>query len=60
MKANKREVLTMCIELGLETGYNRAHKHNDAPSRDVIFAAQENAIWELIYIYFSFKEPQGE
>lgn len=54
MKPNTRVVLEMCIERGIAYGYQRAHKHHEAPSYEQLCQAIEAAIWEQLYEYFLF------
>ena len=49
MKPKLIPVLEDCIEVGLELGYNRAHKHNDHPSEKDIFSNQFTAVMEEIW-----------
>ena len=50
------KVLEMCIEAGINLGYNRAHKHTDDPSEDVMKTQIEQAIWNEIYEWFDFEK----
>lgn len=55
MKVNKRALLSSCIEAGIQSGWNRAHKHTDEPSEHVVAEQIENAIWYEIDQYFDFE-----
>jgi hypothetical protein len=52
VRINLRDVLFDRIESAIESGWNRAHKHVDSPSPDIIkseiFNAIENDICELL------------
>jgi len=37
-------VISRAVEEGIEYGWNRAHKHTDKPSKDLILTEMENAI----------------
>jgi len=54
MKVKTRAVLEECIEIGTRLGYNRAHKHTDEPSNELVFSSIENAIWSEIDQRFEF------
>lgn len=56
MKANYYEILQHAIETGIEYGWNRAHKHNDQPSKEFIFIEIENGVWLNIHNYFNFEQ----
>jgi len=59
MKPDIRKVLCRCIEYGLESGYNRAHKHDSNPNKDRILEEIDNAIWLEIYEYFNFDDENS-
>ena len=48
-----------CIETGIELGWRRAHKHNDAPDEDAIKLAIENAIQSEICEWFKFNDEEN-
>jgi hypothetical protein len=54
MKANYYEILQHAIEIGIEYGWNRAHKHTDEPIKEHLLSEIENGIWENIHNYFNF------
>ena len=58
MKPNIRVILEHCVEVGLEHGYNRAHKHTDAPTRAVMLEEMERAVWLKIDTYFKFENEE--
>jgi hypothetical protein len=45
-----------CIETGIELGWRRAHKHNDAPDEDAIKRAIETTIQNEICEWFNFED----
>lgn len=53
-------VLAQCLETGLVLGWNRAHKHTDAPTPEAIQAAQHAAINDQIHEWFDFPEAPSE
>lgn len=53
-----RNVLADCIENGIAIGYNRAHKHVDDPSEQMLKISIEHAIWNEIDDYFLFDEGE--
>jgi len=55
MRPKIREILEECIETGIESGYIRAHKHNDNPYSFHIYEQIENAIWLEIDERFDFE-----
>ena len=60
MKPKTLPVLEMCIETGTTVGWNRAFKHNDNPSEDVIRQAIASAIIHELYEWFDFEEITHE
>lgn len=60
MKPKTLPVLEMCIETGTAVGWNRAFKHNDNPSEDVIRQAIASAIMHELYEWFDFEEIPHE
>ena len=55
MRVNIREVLDDCIAQGIDTGYHRAYKYNDNPSRADFVGSIENEIWIEIDRHFDFE-----
>jgi hypothetical protein len=43
-----RVLIERAVDDGLRIGFERAHKHADAPSRDHVLTVQEAAIWEQL------------
>jgi hypothetical protein len=60
MKPKTRAILAQCIEVGLDRGYRRAHKHTSTPTEMAIMDEQEQAIWLKIDEFFSFEDEVGE
>jgi len=60
MKPKTLPVLEMCIETGTIVGWNRAFKHNDNPSEEVIREAIASAIMHEFYEWFDFEELRRE
>jgi hypothetical protein len=58
MKPKLRAILERCIAEGLETGYNRAHKHTNTPTRAVMLDEMEQAVWHEIDTYFTFDSEE--
>jgi hypothetical protein len=60
MKPKILPVLEMCIETGTTVGWNKAFKHNDNPSEEIIRQAIASAIMHELYEWFDFKETRNE
>lgn len=60
MKAKSYNILVRAIEEGFEYGWNRAHKHLENPSKEVIQNAINDAIINEICEYFSFDDEENE
>jgi hypothetical protein len=56
MKPKLYKILTDCIDTGIEYGWNRAHKHTDQPSVDILKGNIAEAIMLEISENFSFEE----
>jgi hypothetical protein len=56
MKPKFHQVLDMCIENGIKLGVNRAFKHDEHPSREVIETSVFDAISGELYEWFDFEE----
>ena len=54
MKVKAHIVLMDCIEAGIELGWNRAHKHYDNPTPEVIKRSIDHAIQGQIWEYFDY------
>ena len=55
MKVNEYLVLQDCIERGVESGYNRAHKHSNEPSPEELKWNISTAVAGMICEYFTFE-----
>ncbi len=53
-------LLSRCIEDGLERGYRRAYKHNDAPTQDAITDNQYSAIMTELGEWFDFGDKYAD
>lgn len=58
MTPDIRAILERCIEVGIDFGYDRAHKHGDNPTEQHIKSEIENAIWSEIDRYFKFEDEE--
>ena len=56
MKANDYKVIEMCVELGVDIGWNRAHKHDDKPGEEYIKSCICDAVEFQIAEYYHFNE----
>lgn len=54
MRPKVYQLLEMCVEYGVERGYNRAHKHNDNPSEAAIKESIHNCVMGEICDWFDF------
>ena len=54
MRVKTYIVLMDCIEAGVELGWNRAHKHDDNPTPEVIKRCIDDAIQGQIWEYFEY------
>ena len=50
MKVKMYQIIERIVEEGVESGWNRAHKHTDTPSEEAI----KSCVWE--YILHGFDE----
>ena len=57
MKPKVLKLIEQCIEIGVEVGLHRAHKHTSTPSQDDIARAIEDAVLHEIHEWFDFEEP---
>lgn len=55
MKVKFFPVLEMCIENGISLGFNRAYKHDDAPSREIIMENIKREIESQLYEWFDME-----
>ena len=56
MKVNIYAVLSMCVEVGVEQGWNRAHKHSDTPEEYYIRQCIEDAVLNMICEYINIDD----
>ncbi len=56
MRPDAYKLLEMCVENGVNLGYNRAFKHNDDPSEEVIKDYIQTAIMAEISEWFTFDD----
>ena len=56
MKPKFFPVLEQCIDQGITLGYNRAHKHVDNPSQEIIEHEIYQAVMNEIFEWFDFDE----
>lgn len=55
LKVNVYAVLEECVQIGVEGGWYRAHKHTDEPSEDVIKTEIERYVMNAICEKFKFE-----
>jgi len=60
MKANWHKIVEHCVEVGIERGWNRAHKHQDDPEPEQIKQQIELAIWDELYEWVNFVDFKNE
>jgi len=60
MKINEYLIMQDCVEEGVHTGWNLAHKRTDTPSEHDIRDAIMDAVILRICEYFSFREYKDE
>ena len=58
MKPKIAVILNDCVEHGVARGWERAHKHNPAPTEHQVKAYIEECVMGEIYEYFSFEEDE--
>jgi hypothetical protein len=56
MIAKEIRILEMCIDNGIDTGWNRAHKHNSDPDELSIKTCIYESIIAECYEWFKFEE----
>jgi len=57
VKVNTHKILEHCVDVGIELGCRRAHKHTDTPGIDLIKNSIEQAIWDELYEWLCFENP---
>lgn len=55
MRAKEYPALIEALQEGLQCGWNRAHKHDDAPTEETILEAQHDAVLNAILERFSLE-----
>lgn len=58
MKPNTFRIIQEAVENGVALGYNRAYKHSDAPSEEVMKQQIYEAVMNEICEWFVFDEVQ--
>lgn len=58
MKANMHKILEHVLDVGIELGWRRAHKHTDTPSAELLKNSIEQALWDELYEWVVFDDPQ--
>lgn len=51
-----RKAIETAIETGIQHGLNKAHKHNDNPTRGELVACLEQAIMSEVWEWFPMRE----
>lgn len=54
------DLLDRCVGDGIEIGYTRAHKHNDAPSKELIIQEIHREVMNEICEWFDIKTVGDE
>ncbi len=54
MKPKFQVILEQAIDEGVQRGYYRAHKHNDAPQPEHIIETIQECVMSSLYEYFDF------
>ena len=60
MRVDDYRVLSRCVDEGVEYGYNRAHKHTDAPEPNALKDTIAQAVMNAINEYFHFGPPEED
>ena len=55
MKPKLMKVLEQCLEVGMARGWDKAHKHTDEPSEEMIKNEMLFAIEHEMYEWFDFE-----
>jgi len=58
VRVNAYNVMARCVEEGVEIGWNRAHKHEDLPSWDLIRERIAQEVLNRICEDFTFNEGE--
>ena len=57
MKAKEYDVLEMAVEIGVNWGWSRAHKHLDNPDEHQIKKHMNREVLNAVCEWFDFEEP---
>lgn len=57
MKPNLGKVLDQCIDIGIEVGWNQAHKYDEDPAPYKVQESIRNAILLEIHEWFQMENP---
>lgn len=60
MRAKEYRLFAQCVEIGVRLGWNRAHKHTDTPTEEVILGAIINAVCNEVEEAFTFDQDINE
>jgi hypothetical protein len=60
MKPKILPLLDVCIETGIQLGWQRAHKHTDNPTPDHVYTQIYQAIWSELDEWFDFQKDRHE
>lgn len=60
LKVNVYNLLSDCIDRGIDIGYRRAHKHTETPGEDIIKESIFNEVTNQICEYFVFEDYYKE
>ena len=60
MKPKLINLMEQCIETGIQRGWDRAFKHDDAAPADVIRERIREAIWLELHEWFDFDGPEPQ
>jgi hypothetical protein len=60
MRANEYMVMVMCVDKGVQMGWERAHKHNSTPDPDHVQDCINDAVLAEINEWFIFNDGEDE
>lgn len=58
MKPKFTVILEQCIATAMIVGWERAHKHTQAPTKEQVLQSIERAIWDQLNEYFDMEAAQ--
>ena len=58
MRVDAYAVLCRAVEEGVAYGWQRAHKHVEAPGRDAVLEQIERAVLDAVCAYFAFDDTE--